>query len=41
MLTAYPPPENWCPGKPVIVPSPKTAADVEKRVGEGYDTVEW
>ncbi|MFG0461145.1 hypothetical protein ACF8GG_17640 [Pseudomonas sp. yb_1] len=25
----------------MIVPSPKTAADVEKRVGEGYDTVEW
>ncbi|MDD2076602.1 hypothetical protein [Pseudomonas putida] len=23
------------------MPSPKTAADVEKRVGEGYDTVEW
>ncbi|MFG0505711.1 hypothetical protein [Pseudomonas putida] len=23
------------------MPSPKTAADVEKRVGEGYDTVDW
>lgn len=34
-------PENWCPGKPVIVPPPKTADDAEKRAGEGYDTVDW
>jgi peroxiredoxin (alkyl hydroperoxide reductase subunit C) len=34
-------PENWCPGKPVIVPPPKTAEDAEKRASEGYDTVDW
>jgi peroxiredoxin (alkyl hydroperoxide reductase subunit C) len=34
-------PENWCPGKPVIVPPPKTADDAEKRSQEGYDTVDW
>ncbi len=34
-------PEAWCPGKPVIVPPPKTAADADKRAGEGYDTVDW
>jgi peroxiredoxin 2/4 len=34
-------PENWCPGKPVIVPPPKTADDAEKRSKEGYDTVDW
>jgi peroxiredoxin (alkyl hydroperoxide reductase subunit C) len=34
-------PENWCPGKPVIVPPPKTAEAAEKRASEGYDTVDW
>lgn len=34
-------PENWCPGRPVIVPPPKTADDAEKRSKEGYDTVDW
>ncbi len=34
-------PENWCPGKPVIVPPPKSAADADKRASEGYDTVDW
>tara|TARA_R110001583_G_scaffold181927_5_gene339414 strand:- start:18711 stop:19355 length:645 start_codon:yes stop_codon:yes gene_type:complete len=34
-------PENWCPGKPVIVPPPKTADAAEKRASEGYDTVDW
>lgn len=34
-------PENWCPGKPVIVPPPKTAEAAEKRAAEGYDTVDW
>ncbi|MFJ5483711.1 peroxiredoxin [Pectobacterium actinidiae] len=34
-------PENWCPGKPVIVPPPKTTEAAEKRSGEGYDTVDW
>ncbi|WP_022962753.1 peroxiredoxin [Halopseudomonas pelagia] len=34
-------PENWCPGKPVIVPPPKTAEDAEKRATEGYETTDW
>ena len=34
-------PENWCPGKPVIVPPPKTAEAANKRASEGYDTVDW
>ena len=34
-------PENWCPGKPVIVPPPKTAEAADKRASEGYNTVDW
>ena len=34
-------PENWSPGCPVIVPPPKTAAALEKRLTEGYDMVDW
>lgn len=34
-------PENWHPGEAVIVPPPKTAAEAEARVGEGYDYVDW
>lgn len=34
-------PENWTPGKPVIVPPPKTAAEAEARGAEGHDTVDW
>ena len=34
-------PENWCPGKPVIVPPPKTAEAAEKRASEGFETVDW
>ena len=34
-------PENWHPGKPVIVPPPKTAEAAEKRASEGYNTVDW
>ena len=34
-------PENWCPGKDVIVPPPKTAEAAAKRATEGYDTVDW
>ena len=34
-------PENWCPGKPVIVPPPKTAEAANKRASEGYNTVDW
>ena len=34
-------PENWKKGDKVIVPPPATAADAEKRAGEGYDYVDW
>ena len=34
-------PENWTPGKPVIVPTPKTPEEAEARGAEGYDTVDW
>ena len=34
-------PENWAPGKPVIVHTPKTPEEAEARAGEGYDTVDW
>ena len=34
-------PENWTPGCPVIVPPPKTAAALDKRLTEGYDMVDW
>lgn len=34
-------PENRCPGKPVIVPPPKTADDADKCGSEGYETVDW
>ncbi len=34
-------PENWKPGEKVIVPPPKTAADADKRMQEGYECVDW
>ncbi|MGE4371968.1 MAG: peroxiredoxin [Xanthobacter sp.] len=34
-------PENWEPGQPVIVPTPKTPEEAERRASEGYDTVDW
>ena len=34
-------PENWCPGKDVIVSPPKTAEAADKRATEGYNTVDW
>ena len=34
-------PENWQPGKEVIVPTPPTAEAAEARSGEGYNTVDW
>ncbi len=34
-------PENWQPGEKVIVPPPKTAADAEQRMQEGYECVDW
>ncbi|MYM54770.1 peroxiredoxin [Thalassovita mangrovi] len=34
-------PENWKPGQPVIVPTPKTPEEAEARASEGYETVDW
>ncbi|MCC5986314.1 MAG: peroxiredoxin [Pararhodobacter sp.] len=34
-------PENWVPGEPVIVPTPKTPEEAEARASQGYDTVDW
>ena len=34
-------PEGWTPGCEVIVPPPKTAEAVAKRVSEGFKTVDW
>ncbi|WP_342677725.1 peroxiredoxin [Methanofollis sp. UBA420] len=34
-------PANWQPGEKVVVPPPKTAAEMEKRAGEGYECKDW
>jgi len=34
-------PANWHPGDDVIVPPPKTTAQAEKRLTEGYDCADW
>jgi peroxiredoxin (alkyl hydroperoxide reductase subunit C) len=34
-------PANWQPGDKVVVPAPKTAAEMEKRLGEGYECKDW
>ena len=34
-------PENWQPGKDVIVPPPATAEAANARSGEGFNTVDW
>jgi peroxiredoxin (alkyl hydroperoxide reductase subunit C) len=34
-------PANWQPGEKVVVPAPRTAADMEKRLSEGYECKEW
>ncbi|MHA1719703.1 MAG: peroxiredoxin [Promethearchaeota archaeon] len=34
-------PANWKPGDKVIVPPPKTQADAEKRMNEGYECTDW
>jgi peroxiredoxin (alkyl hydroperoxide reductase subunit C) len=34
-------PANWQPGDKVVVPSPKTAAELEKRLTEGYECKDW
>ena len=34
-------PEGWQPGEKVIVPPPASTDAAEKRVGEGYECVDW
>jgi peroxiredoxin (alkyl hydroperoxide reductase subunit C) len=34
-------PEGWRPGDKVIVPPPGTVDDAQKRMGEGYECVDW
>jgi peroxiredoxin (alkyl hydroperoxide reductase subunit C) len=34
-------PANWQPGDKVVVPAPKTSAEMEKRAGEGYECKDW
>jgi len=34
-------PVNWQPGDKVVVPPPKTAAEMEKRPTEGYECRDW
>jgi peroxiredoxin (alkyl hydroperoxide reductase subunit C) len=34
-------PANWQPGEKVLVPAPKTAAEMEKRLSEGYECRDW
>jgi peroxiredoxin (alkyl hydroperoxide reductase subunit C) len=34
-------PANWQPGEKVVVPPPKTAAEMENRLGEGYECKDW
>ncbi|WP_298665107.1 peroxiredoxin [uncultured Methanofollis sp.] len=34
-------PANWQPGEKVVVPPPKTAAEMEKRAKEGYECKDW
>jgi peroxiredoxin (alkyl hydroperoxide reductase subunit C) len=34
-------PANWQPGERVVVPPPKTAAEMERRTGEGYECKDW
>jgi len=34
-------PANWQPGDKVVVPPPKTVADMEKRPTEGYECKDW
>jgi peroxiredoxin (alkyl hydroperoxide reductase subunit C) len=34
-------PANWQPGDKVVVPAPRTAAEMEKRPSEGYECKDW
>ena len=34
-------PANWQPGDKVVIPAPKTATEMEKRLSEGYECKDW
>jgi peroxiredoxin (alkyl hydroperoxide reductase subunit C) len=34
-------PANWQPGDKVVVPPPKTTAEMDKRLSEGYECKDW
>jgi peroxiredoxin (alkyl hydroperoxide reductase subunit C) len=34
-------PANWQPGDKVVVAPPKTAAEMDKRLSEGYECKDW
>ncbi|MDO9324043.1 MAG: peroxiredoxin [Methanoregula sp.] len=34
-------PANWQPGEKVVVPPPKTTAEMDKRMSEGYECKDW
>ena len=34
-------PANWQPGDKVVIPPPRTAAEMEKRLKEGYECKDW
>lgn len=34
-------PANWTPGEKVIVPPPRSQEDLEKRLTEGYECIDW
>jgi peroxiredoxin (alkyl hydroperoxide reductase subunit C) len=34
-------PANWQPGEKVVVPPPKTKAEMDKRLSEGYECKDW
>jgi peroxiredoxin (alkyl hydroperoxide reductase subunit C) len=34
-------PANWQPGEKVVVPPPKTTAEMDKRTTEGYECKDW
>jgi len=34
-------PANWQPGDKVVIPPPKTAVEMEKRLSEGYECKDW
>jgi peroxiredoxin (alkyl hydroperoxide reductase subunit C) len=34
-------PANWQPGEKVVIPAPKTQAEMDKRLSEGYECKDW